>query len=105
MRFPKKKVSTRATALALVLGVVGVVMTALPAWATTPQVTAPVSPVSGVRGTVVSVTGSDFQNPTVTTVMIGGVSAPFTVTGPTTLTATVPCGAATGSAQLIRTRG
>ena len=31
MRFPKKKVSARATALALVLGVVGVLLTALPA--------------------------------------------------------------------------
>ena len=48
MRFPKKKVSTRATALALVLGVVGVLVTALPAWATAATVTAPFTPVSGV---------------------------------------------------------
>ena len=39
MRFQKGKVSARATALALVLGVVGVLATALPAWALTPAVT------------------------------------------------------------------
>ena len=33
MRFQNKKISARATALALVLGVVGVLVTALPAWA------------------------------------------------------------------------
>ena len=101
MRFPKKKVSARATALALALGVVGVLVTALPAWAATPTVTA-VTPTSGVRGTVVTVTGTDFQNTTVTAVSIGGASAPFTVTGPTTLTATVPCGVATANDVAVR---
>jgi hypothetical protein len=96
MRLPKKKVTGRATVLALALGVVGVLVTALPAWAVTPTVTA-VNPTSGIRGTVVTVTGTDFQNPAVTSVTIGGASAPFTVTGPTTLTATVPCAAPTAN--------
>ena len=54
MRFPKKKVSTRATALALVLGVVGVLVTALPAWAAVP-VTGTFSPTVGPPGTAVIV--------------------------------------------------
>jgi hypothetical protein len=101
MRLPKKKGTARVTALALALGVVGVLVTALPAWAATPTVTQ-VSPTSGVRGTVVTVTGTDFQNTTVTAVSIGGVSAPFTITGPTTLTATVPCGVATANNLDVR---
>ena len=49
MRLPKKKGTARVTALALAFGVVGVLVTALPAWAATPTVTQ-VSPTSGVRG-------------------------------------------------------
>jgi IPT/TIG domain-containing protein len=96
VRFQKKKVSARIAASALALGVVGMLVTALPALAVTPTVTA-VNPTTGVRGTLVSVTGTDFQNPAVTSVTIGGVAATFTVTGPSTLTATVPCGVATAT--------
>ena len=99
LRFQNKKVSARATALALVLGVVGVLMTALPAWAATPTVTL-ASPTSGARGTTVTITGTDFQNPAVSSVTIGGGAATFTVTGPTSLTAVVPCTAATGSGEI-----
>ena len=95
MGFSKKMASARVTALALALGVVGVLVTALPAWAAIPSVTG-VNPGTGARGTVVTVTGTEFQNPAVTSVTVSGVSAPFTVTGPTTLTATVPCGSPLG---------
>ena len=59
MRFQNKKISARATALALVLGVVGVLVTALPAFA----VAAPTAftPVCGVVGTPVTITGSGFD--------------------------------------------
>lgn len=102
MRFQNKKVSARATALALVFGVVGVLVTALPAWATTPGVTA-VAPNTGVRGTAVTVTGTDFQNPAISSVTINGGAATFTVTGTGTLTTSVPCTAATGVGRVIVT--
>ena len=62
MRFPKKKVSTRATALALVLGVVGVLVTALPA-VHCPTVTASSPPSPGSRARR-DVTGSEFTGVT-----------------------------------------
>ena len=48
MRFRDKKISARATALALVLGVVGVLMTALPALAAADTVSS-FTPVCGVE--------------------------------------------------------
>ena len=64
MRFQNKKISARATALALVLGVVGVLVTALPAFAATPTVTA-FTPTTGVAGTPVTITGTGFTAPAV----------------------------------------
>ncbi len=93
MRFPKKKVSARATALALVLGVVGVLLTALPASAATVSV---VHARLWRRGhDVVTRHGLRIhRGPTVTGVtFIGGVTATADrVTASTTpqLTATVP---------------
>ena len=103
MRVPKK-ISARATALALALGVVGVLVTALPALAVQPTVSA-VNPTSGVRGTVVTLTGTNFTNPAVTNVTVGGASAPFTILSDTSLTATIPCGAATGATSFSVTNG
>ena len=50
MRFRNKKISARATALALVFGVVGVLVTALPALAAADTVSS-FTPVCGVVGT------------------------------------------------------
>ena len=59
MRFPTKKVSPRATALALAFGVVGVLVTAVPASAVQPTVSS-VTPHPGHAATVVIVTGTSF---------------------------------------------
>ncbi len=104
MRFQNKKISARATALALALGVVGVLVTALPAWATTPTVTL-VAPVSGVRGTAVTITGTNFNNPATTSVTIGGAAATFVLVSDTSITATVPCAAATGLGNVVVNNG
>ena len=52
------------------------------------------TPASGLPGTSVTVTGSNFAG--TTGVTVGGVAAPFTVASATTLTVMVPAGAATG---------
>ena len=69
-----------------------------------PTVTA-VNPTSGVRGTVVTVTGTDFQNPAITNVTINGASAPFNIQSDTSLTATIPCAATTGAGSFSVTNG
>jgi len=98
------KASGRATALALAIGVVGVLVTALPAWALTPTVTG-VSPSAGARGTVVSIPGTNFNNPATTSVTIGGAAATFTLGSDTSITATVPCAATTGSGNVVVNNG
>ena len=65
LRGSRTRKSTCATALALVLGVVGVLVSALPAWALTPTVTGYLRS-SGARGTAVTVTGTNFNNPPTT---------------------------------------
>jgi hypothetical protein len=55
----------------------------------TPIVTS-VSPSSGPEGTLVTITGSNFNN--TTAVHFGGIAAAFTYISPTTVTATVPGG-------------
>ena len=96
MRFQNKKVSARATALALALGVVGVLVTALPAFAATP--TSRRSPRHAVsRGTTVTITGTNFRPRRDRRSRSTGRAAAFTVTSATSITATVPCGATTGA--------
>lgn len=105
MRFQKQmKVSARATALALAIGVVGVLVTALPAWATAPAVTS-VSPISGARGTAVTITGTSFNTPAVTSVTIGGAAATFNVVNDTSITTSVPCAAPLGAGDIIVNNG
>jgi len=104
LRFQNKKVSARATALAVVLGVVGVLVMALPAWATTPAVTG-VSPITGPRGTPVTITGTSFNTPAVTSVTIGGATATFTVVSDTSITTSVPCAAPVGAGDIIVNNG
>lgn len=95
MRF-RRKITARSTALAVALGLVAVLVTALPAFAVTPTVTV-VAPTSGVRGTAVTITGTDFNNANVTSVTIGGAAAsPFIIVSATSITTTVPCAATTG---------
>ena len=95
MRFQHKKVSARATALALVLGVVGVLLAALPASA---AVISSFSPTCGVSGTPVSITGTGFNSGgAATAVRFGATNQPvFTVVSDVSITTTVPAGAASG---------
>jgi hypothetical protein len=99
MRFPKKK----AAALALALGVTGVLVSALPAYAVAPTVTS-LTPSTGAPGTSVAILGVDFQTPDVSSVTFNGVSAAFTITDDTHLTATAPC-SSTGIVHVTTTGG
>jgi hypothetical protein len=95
MRFQNKKISARATALVLTLGVVGVLVTALPASAA--AVTS-FTPVCGVVGQTVSITGTGFTGATGVT-FNGTPTSAVTFTAPTdtSATAVVPVGATTGT--------
>ncbi len=61
------------------------------------------SPSSGLPGTVVTITGDNFSQ--VQAVAFNGVQATFTVGSPTSLTATVPQGAATGPISVTTAGG
>ena len=92
LRFQNKKVSARATALALVLGVVGVLVTALPASAST--ITS-FTPTCGVAGTVVTINGAGFTG--MSDVLFNGTSSLGEVfVSDAQVTATVPAGATAG---------
>jgi len=95
LRFQHKKISARATALALVLGVVGVLVTALPASAAT--ITS-FSPTCGVSGNAVTITGVGFlSGGAASAVRFGATNQPvFTVVSDTSITTTVPAAAASG---------
>lgn len=97
MKRSRKKITVRATALALASGVVTVLVTAVPASAST--VTS-FSPVCGVAGTSVTITGTGFTGMTGVTFDAGGVNPEPAVTwgfvNDTTATAVVPAPASTG---------
>ncbi len=86
------KVSARATALALALGVTAVLVTALPASAST--ITS-FTPTCGVTGTVVNITGAGFTG--MTDVLFNGTSSTGEAfVDDAHVTATVPAGATAG---------
>jgi hypothetical protein len=92
LRFQNVKVSARATALALALGVVGVLVTALPASAST--ITS-FSPTCGVAGTVVTINGAGFTG--MSDVLFNGTSSSGEIfLSDAQVTATVPAGATAG---------
>ncbi len=97
MRFPGKKSPVRVTASAVALGLVAVLITAAPAWAAA-AVTS-FTPVCGVVGTPVTLTGTGFTGSTAVT--FPGAIDQSTLTGltDTSVTAAVPVGA-TGSGTL-----
>lgn len=93
LRFQEMKVSARTTALALVLGVTAVLVTALPASAST--ITS-FSPTCGVAGTLVTITGSGFTG--MTDVLFNGTSSlTEAFVSDSSVTATVPAGATSGT--------
>jgi hypothetical protein len=101
LRFQNKKISARATALALVLGVVGVLVTALPAFAAADTVTS-FTPICGVVGTAVSITGTGFTaGATASSVTFpGGIAQAIVPASDTLINTTVPA-TSTGTAQLV----
>lgn len=93
LRFPKKKVTAPATAWVLALGVMAVLVTALPASAST--ITS-FSPTCGVAGTVVTITGVGFTG--MSDVLFNGTSSlGEAFVSDAQVTATVPAGATTGT--------
>ena len=92
----QKRISARATAVALVVGVMGVIVTALPASAAT---ISSFTPACGVATNAVTITGSGFNSSgDATAVRFNGTNQPtFTVVSDTTITTTVPSGATTGT--------
>jgi hypothetical protein len=92
----QKRISARATAVALVVGVIGVIVTALPASAAT---ISSFTPACGVATNAVTITGSGFNGSgDATAVRFNGTNQPtFTVLSDTTITTTVPSGATTGT--------
>ena len=101
MRFQNKKISARATALAFVLGVVGVLVTALPAFAAADTVSS-FTPVCGVVGTSVTITGTGFTAGAAATAVTfpGAINQAVVPASDTQITTTVPVGS-TGTAQLV----
>ncbi len=95
MRFQNKKISARAAALALAIGVVGALVAALPASAATITT---FSPTCGVATTPVTITGVGFNSGgAATAVRFGATNQPtFTVVSDTSITTTVPAGASSG---------
>ncbi len=75
-----------------------------PAFAATPTVTA-ISPTSGPRGCVVAVTGTNFNNPNVTSVKFGAAAATFTIQSGTVLWTTVPAAAPLGATTITVDNG
>jgi hypothetical protein len=79
---------------AVIAATIAVIMAvAIPAWGATPTITS-FSPTSGVVGTSVTISGTNFVG--TTAVSFDGTSAVFDVDSATTITATVPSGATTG---------
>jgi len=65
---------------------------------------ADVSPSGGTIGTLVTITGVNFE-PGATTVSFNGLAAAIRMISPTVITTTVPIGAATGALLITTTRG
>lgn len=92
----RKRITARATAVALVVGAIGVMVTALPASAAT---ISSFTPACGVATNAVTIIGSGFNSSgDATAVRFNGTNQPtFTVVSDTTITTTVPSGATTGT--------
>jgi hypothetical protein len=75
---------------------------ALPPTPTPPTITG-FSPTSGMTGTTVIITGTNFTG--TTAVRFGTVNASFTVNSPTQITATVPSGATTAPVTVVTPNG
>jgi hypothetical protein len=92
----RKKISARATAVAIVVGAIGVIVTALPASAAT---ISSFTPACGVATNAVTIIGNGFNSSgDATAVRFNGTNQPtFTVVSDTTITTTVPSGATTGT--------
>ncbi len=98
----------RFLATAVSLGVIAVLVTAVPALATAPTLLS-LSVSSGPPGTGVTITGNNFMSPpatqTVTSVTFNGVAAAFTATSNTTISTSVPCGATSGNVVVTNADG
>ncbi len=92
----QKRVSARTTAVAFAVGVIGMIVTALPASAAT---ISSFTPACGVTTDAVTIIGSGFNSSgDATAVRFDGTNQPtFTVASDTMITTTVPSGATSGT--------
>jgi hypothetical protein len=91
----KKKVQSK-TVQAFIAAIAAIAMTfvSLPAQAAAPTLAAtPFAPTFGAPGIEVTITGTNFDSPNVSSVRFGTVSATFTIESATSIKATVPSGA------------
>lgn len=94
-----------AAAIVVLTALASLVIWAAPAYAVGPTISS-FSPASGPVGTVVTITGTNFNNPAVSTVKIGNKSETFTIDSlGTHITATVAQGTQSGLIQVTNADG
>jgi hypothetical protein len=98
----------RLASTTLALAIIAVVASALPAYAAAPTISG-FNPTSGAPGTVVSITGTNFTDGTGLTARFNGASGAVALnvsaSSATAMSATVPCGAASGPIYVQQSDG
>lgn len=105
MRGTKRRLGTRAVVV-MFAALLTIPLLGVPAaQAVAPTITS-FTPTSGPIGTVVTITGTNFNNPAVTAVTFNATAATqFTVASDTSITATVPAGATDGPIAVTNADG
>src|SRR6266542_42518 len=99
-----RKRAAQISATFLLIGILVALPGADAAFAVAPTIGS-FSPTSGPVGTSVTIHGSNFSGPDVTSVTFNGTSATFTIDNAQKITATVPAGATTGPIAITSSDG
>lgn len=104
MRRTRRRLGTRAVVV-MAAALLTIPLLGVPAaQAVAPTITS-FTPATGPIGTVVTITGTNFQTPAVSAVTFNGTTATFTVVSDTSITATVPTGATDGPIAVTNADG